>query len=72
MKKFLVIFSIIAVASCNLLPEENITPFISNGIRANLGEFPYQVLIGMFTDTTSSICSGTLIKHQWVLTVKQF
>ncbi|KAL7041914.1 hypothetical protein ACKWTF_000954 [Chironomus riparius] len=68
MKKFLFILSFIAVASCDLLTGENISTFVSNGIKANLGEFPYQVAIGMFTGDNASICSGTLIKHQWVLT----
>lgn len=72
MKKFLLIFAFIAVASCDLLSEENISPFVSNGTKANLGEFPYQVVVGMFTGIKATLCSGTLIKHKWVLTVRNF
>jgi len=67
-----VIFSFIAVAFCDLLPEENISPFVSNGTKANLGEFPYQVVVGMFTGIRATLCSGTLIQHKWVLTVRNF
>ena len=71
MKIFLVIL-FIAVAFCDILPVEDISPFVSNGTRANLGEFPYQVFVGMFTETSNTLCSGTLIKHKWVLTVRIF
>ena len=70
MKKFLIILSFITIASCDLLAEKNISPFVSNGTKANLGQFPYQVVIGMFTGDSAAICSGTLIKHKWVLTVR--
>lgn len=69
MWKFLIILTFIAAASCELLFEENISPFISNGTKAILGEFPYQVVIGMQTEDNVSLCSGTLLRHKWVLTV---
>ncbi|XP_070497170.1 uncharacterized protein [Chironomus tepperi] len=68
MKNILIILSFIAVASCELLTDGNITPFVSNGTKADLGEFPYHVAIVMFTEDNASICSGTFIKHKWVLT----
>lgn len=43
---------------------------IAGGVNANLGQFPHQALL-MTRDTLGDdyICGGSIISHNWILTV---
>jgi secreted trypsin-like serine protease len=82
MKKIFIILSLVAIAVYGLPSEdynsiqneikiasENITPTITNGTRATLGQFPYQVAITMNIGGGQGVCGGVLIRQRWVLTV---
>lgn len=55
----------------NSLPtHEPIERRITNGTRANLGQFPYQAFVMPISSTFQIyICGGTLIRYNWILTV---
>lgn len=85
MKQIFIILSIFVIATFGLPSEDisgiqneakldiqDIIPSITNGTRATLGQFPYQVAITMNMGSGLAVCGGTLIKHRWVLTVSKF
>lgn len=83
MKKVFIILNLVLAATYGLpsedtnniqneikLENQNIEPTITNGTRATLGQFPYQVAITMNIRSGQGICGGALIRHRWVLTVR--
>ena len=82
MKQISIILSLFAISSFGLASEDNINvlleatfgnqniePSITNGTRATLGQFPYQVAITMTIAGVQAVCGGSLIRHRWVMTV---
>ena len=81
MKQVFIILNLVVIATFGLPSEDinsiqneannvqNIIPTITNGTRATLGQFPYQVAITMNMGSGQAVCGGTLIRHKWVLTV---
>lgn len=71
MKKLLVMFAVlVGVANFSVAAEETLTiqPYIANGIGVSNNTYPSFVAINIATADGDSLCGGTLISSQWVLT----
>lgn len=70
MKKLEIILVFCGLIACCLSDDEiGISPRITGGQTATLGQFPYHVFIVKKELGYSYYCSGSLIKYNWVLTV---
>jgi secreted trypsin-like serine protease len=79
--KILVLFVLFVAVTCYSQEEvlnaevsevQDIQPSIKGGSIASLGQFPYQAAVFFKLEGKEFICSGALIKHKWVLTVRKF
>lgn len=62
------VLSLLVIASAIAKNDIKIESRIANGFNAVRGQFPYYVFLEIQLPNLKTICGGSLISHQWVLT----
>lgn len=63
-----VISSVLSYSAFRDLPIRNPSVRIVNGFQAQPGQFPHQVLLQITLPQGSSVCGGSLLNNEWVIT----